>query len=570
MHWERLFEPHILERGYACFQKGAVTEIDIDKDEIEASVEGSEEYLVTIELKNGQVSDLDCTCPYAMGGNHCKHMAAVLFAYENGGKGKRNKAMTYEQLKTIIDNAERDTVCRFLTDFLWNKEQYRLQFLSLVQPENEKDLVAAAKERLDDLADDAAGYDGFVDYHTASGLIDDISEWMDDEIDPLLERRQDHSAFRLSIHVMETLNSIEMDDSDGGMTEIATRCEGVWTAILDHGDPKMEQEMFSFFLNHIDGQMVDYLEEYYEDILNARFDKPDFLQRKLSCYRAKLETVNLAAADWSSKYRAEHCIRQIYALMVRLSVPDDELAAFSRQYWSFPCIRKAYMEECVKKQQWNELIRVLKESIILDLKDAPGYVRDYYLMLKDAYAKAGQTEEYRNELWFIATRIMPGDVEIFREYRQQFSSDQWPGKREEIFAAIKHPHLLSRLYSEEKLYGRLMENVMASSGLYDLRNYESELLPIYPQKVLDKYTIEIKAAATNVASRNTYREWARTLHHMSSLPGGKDAVNEIVREWREVYRRRKAMMEELNSVDSELKRRMAMNNENHDSSGKTD
>ena len=35
---------------------------------------------------------------------------------------------------------------------------------------------------------------------------------------------------------------------------------------------------------------------------------------------------------------------------------------------------------------------------------------------------------------------------------------------------------------------------------------------------------------------------------MRSLPGGKEAVRQIVNEWRDIYRRRKAMMEELNKL----------------------
>ena len=548
MRWEKLFEPHILERGYAYYREGAVTEINIGKDEIEATAEGSEDYSVTINLKNGQVEDMECTCPYAEDGAYCKHMAAVLYAYENDSKAQDNQKLTYDQLKKTVDEAESVVVRRFLTDLLWCSEKYRLQFLSLLHPEKEEDLLAAAKARLDEIVDDAEGYDGYIDYYTASRFISDVNEWMDEEIDPLLERRQDRAAFELSIHVMEALNGVEMDDSDGGITEIASRCLDIWQTILDHGDPKMEQEMFDFFLNNIDGQLVDYLEEYYEDILMARFEKPEYLQKKLSLYQMYLDAVNQDAKDWSSKHHAEHCIRQIQTLMIQMKRPRTELDAFTKKYWAYPFIRKAYIEECKKNRQWDALIDVLKESILLDAKDAPGFVRDYHLMLKDAYLQAGRMDDYRKELWLLVTNIVPGDVDLFRECKQQISKDQWPEKREEIFAAVRDRWLLNRLYSGEKLYDRLLKNVISSPGLYDLRGYEAELLPIYPQQVLDKYVQEINAAATATASRDTYQDWVKTLRHMRSLPGGKEAVQTIVRDWREVYRRRKAMMEELNKL----------------------
>ncbi len=548
MHWKKLFEPHILERGYAYYLEGAVTEISIEKDGIEATVEGSEDYSVTIELKNGQVEEMECTCPYAEGGAYCKHIAAVLYAWENDGKSKQKEKLTYDQLKKEIDNAESAMVRSFLTDILWSSEKYRLQFLAMLHPDREEDMLAAAKERLDEIVDDAGGYDGFIDYYTASRFISDISDWMDEEIDPLLERRQYRAAFQLTIHVMESLNDVEMDDSDGGITEIAEHCNEIWEQILDDCDPETEQEMFAYFLNNIDGRMVDYLEEYYESILMERFDKPEYLEKKLALYQMYLGAVNPNATDWTTKYHAENYLQQIYTLMIQMNKPKDEIDAFIKKYWQYPFIRKKYMEACKSTQQWDALIDVLKESIRLDAKDAPGFVRDYHLMLKDAYLQAGQMDAYREELWTIVTRIMPADLEIFREYKRQIPEDQWPAKREEIISSVRSKDALNPLYSEEKLYDRLLENVVSASGLYNLRKYEAELLPIFPEKVLEKYVHEINAAAASTASREIYQDWVKTLRHMRSLPGGKEAVQKIVHDWREIYRRRKAMMEELNKL----------------------
>ena len=548
MRWEKLFEPYILERGYAYYREGSVADISYNKEQIVATVEGSEDYSVTIDLKNGQVEDMECTCPYAEDGNNCKHMAAVLYAYENEGKVKQNQKLTYAQLKDAVDSAESVVLRRFLTNVLWNSEEYRLQFLSMLHPEQEDDMLAAAKARLDAMVDDAEGYDGYIDYYAASRFIADISEWMDDEIAPLLERRQDRAAFELSIHVIESLDSVEMDDSDGGITEIASRCYDIWETILNRSDENLEDEMFEFFLNNVDGQIADYLEDYYEDILMARFDKPEYLKKKLALYQMYLGAVNPNATDWTSEHHAEHCIQQIQRLMIQMGKPQEELEAFNKKYWSYPFIRKAMIEACKEKKDWPALINVLLESITLDEKNAPGLVREYHLMLKDAHLQANQMEDYQKELKLIATQIMPGNIDIFREYKQQIPENQWPEKREEIFAVVKDTYLLNRFYSEEKLYDRLLKNVISSPGLYALQTYEAELLPVYPQQILDKYVLEINAAATSVANRNTYQDWVNTLRHMCSLPGGREAVWQIVNEWRDVYHRRKAMMEELNKL----------------------
>ncbi len=79
MRWEKLFKPHILERGNAYYQEGAVTEISIDEDKIEATVEGSEKYFVAIDPKNGQAEDMECTCPYGYHMHYLPNQEAVNF-----------------------------------------------------------------------------------------------------------------------------------------------------------------------------------------------------------------------------------------------------------------------------------------------------------------------------------------------------------------------------------------------------------------------------------------------------------------------------------------------------------
>ena len=80
--WKRYFKPWILERGREYYCDNRVGKLICTEKQIQASVEGSGEYCVDIQLSNGMPVDMFCDCPYADGGENCKHMAAVLFAVE--------------------------------------------------------------------------------------------------------------------------------------------------------------------------------------------------------------------------------------------------------------------------------------------------------------------------------------------------------------------------------------------------------------------------------------------------------------------------------------------------------
>lgn len=78
-NWKSLFKPWIIDRGMEYFKNDQVDVIYQSNEQIVASVNGSDKYLVSIEIDENKIKKIACNCPYASKGNNCKHMAAVLF-----------------------------------------------------------------------------------------------------------------------------------------------------------------------------------------------------------------------------------------------------------------------------------------------------------------------------------------------------------------------------------------------------------------------------------------------------------------------------------------------------------
>ncbi len=86
MEWEHEFTQKILQRGYDCYQNDQVLEIYKTNHRLKARVEssnGRDEYDVEIGIENDEITDMNCDCEYAQNTGYCKHIAAVLYAYEN-------------------------------------------------------------------------------------------------------------------------------------------------------------------------------------------------------------------------------------------------------------------------------------------------------------------------------------------------------------------------------------------------------------------------------------------------------------------------------------------------------
>ena len=104
-----------------------------------------------------------------------------------------------------------------------------------------------------------------------------------------------------------------------------------------------------------------------------------------------------------------------------------------------------------------------------------------------------------------------------------------------------------------KPWDRLLEYVSANTSRFTMEQYERDLVKRYPNEVLQIYVNDLKRSAKQAHSRDTYSRWAETLQHMKTIKGGTAVVTELLAEWRQIYKNRPAMMQELQGVDAKLK-----------------
>ena len=135
---------------------------------------------------------------------------------------------------------------------------------------------------------------------------------------------------------------------------------------------------------------------------------------------------------------------------------------------------------------------------------------------------------------------------LYKELKSQYTADEWLTEREKIF-----PHYSSSrqadLFREEKLYDRLW-NVIKNQRIDSIMNYEDVLLPKYTEEVLNTYAAQLNRMATVAGDRKEYQYWVRILRHMKKIKGGKELVDQIVADWKEKYKNRRAMLDELRNL----------------------
>lgn len=557
MDWERLFASRILDRGYDYYYDGAVEDLKYSDKFISAHVQGTEDYEVEITLDDGEIVDMNCSCPYAADGHHCKHMAAVLYEWSEAKENEIEEAtreynitenkQKFDDILQLIDATDPKDVHAFLASILVNDEKLLLRFRNFAIKELRPEDMQKYKQQADRITQRYLGRDHFISYYVANDYISEMVEMIHEDIGSMMDNGEYLSAFEVVNYIFVLVGDVDMDDSDGGGGELAEEVYQVWLDLLEKVSPEDKRKMFDWFTSHLDGSVVDYFEEYIEQIIIEEFNEKEYDQDKLEFIESMINDSQNSRSEWSRKYQLDKWAVCYLDMLRKMNASDEQIEEVCRKYWQSSEVRKYYVELCMNRKDYDRALQVLDESLNLD-NQYRGLVLDYYYRKKEIYRLQGNQEAYLKQLWQLMLENGTRDMDLYRELKSQYSKEEWIKQREELFKKLPKDAAIDQLYKEEELYDRLLAFVLRSSGLSALQRYEDVLIKDYPQQILEKYRDEVSQMARYTSNRKQYAYMVSLLRRMREIDGGAQMVKEIADEWRSNYGNRRAMMDELRKL----------------------
>lgn len=544
MKWEHLFPEKILDRGHAYYADELVEDLDVSATVIQANVIGNDLYYVQIKHTDGVIGAMYCECPYALENQHCKHMAAVLYEFDEGNDLNHVESTNMtEDIFHLVARAD-DTLLRgFLTAILSENSELLGRFKGeLGVPLSESD-VQRYKQEINDIFKEYEDRHGFIGYYQARELSMDLTDYLGRHVHLLINTRQVSEAFEVVNHTFKEMHNLAIDDSGGGIVTILNHCVAHWQEIINRADQAQKVDMFDWFIQQLDGHVIDYMEEYLEAVLFDQFTEKVFLKKKEQLVDKKLH--QLFRTERIAYDTDKWLLRKI-ELLEQQNVEQSEIDDYCKQYLHFNGVKDYYVERCLERKDFDTAVEVLEESKVRN-GDLPGIVARDSVKLKDLYKQTGNHSAYLQELWDLALNHQAGEVEVFNELKRQYTVEEWAEQREVLFEQLPKSAPIHRLYHAEQLYDRLLAFVQSSSSIM-LLEYERVLKDKYPEALLERYESIVQAMAVETANRKNYQQIVKLLRKMQTYPDGEKRVADLKTKWQQQYKNRPAMMEELNRL----------------------
>lgn len=552
-NWKDLFQEHILARGEAYYFEGAVLELHKTEHGYHAVVEGTEDYEVDIEMEGGRVCEMYCSCPYAENGNNCKHMAAVLFEIEEQNEEEILAEGTCpddqeKEVEEIIERISEEELRSFVKEIAAQDSEIRNILMTRYAVKIDEKQMERLKQGVDQLVWEYGDRSGYIDYRNALDFCWALENYLEDKVDTLIERKCYGQAFALTNYVFQTIGNIDIDDSDGGTSQVANVCYDKWKKILENCSEEEKNEMFSWFMSHLScDYVVDYMEDYMEDFLTHEFQNREMLEKMLKDLDERIEMQTSSTdcgSTWSARYGYENNIIKRLELMERLGFSAEEIREYRRQHWRFSVVRELEIQENLNNGNLDEAIRILQESKILD-KEYPGLIARYSEQLISIYETQPDKEVYKKELLYYVFECPQNNLVHIYKLKKVCTDKEWDGYREKILKSPKNYNILYPFMEKEGMYEPMLECLKKETFIYNLDRYEKVLKEKFPEQVRDIYISYLRHEAERASNRNRYRELMKYLKKIRRYPRGKEKASEIAKNWRAVYYRRTAMMDEM-------------------------
>ena len=561
MKWHTLFRQHILDRGIEYYEDGHVVDFNYSDDEIIAQVDGTDVYDVQIMLDGEEVIDMYCSCPYATDGRNCKHMAAVLFQFEEVLAGEdaeiedssliedfyQRHQREKEEVTELISKIPEDKVRELLVGFVLADEGLKHRLKMQYEFKMNSKLMLELRTEIDHIIY-RHSRGGYVDWYNASEFTSELSCFLHTKVMLLIEKNCLKQAFELTNLVFHCIGNIDMDDSDGGSSFVANSCYECWKQIIEKSDEIYRSEMKSWFETHRDGYVIDIYEEYMEEILFEFFATEEMITEKIK----NLDNfINKRSGSdcgkiYSVHYGYENPILKRIEYMKKLNYTAEQIKEYKQVNRRFFVIRELEISEAIKNNDYDTAIKVLIESKERDA-DNTEQLEKYSDQLIEIYHKLGKTEEYIEELIRYVTSFWQYDLTYVKMLKVCIvNPDQWSKLVDDIVMKSRYEDFVCQLLYEEKRYNELMSKIEQSSNKVSLLEaYDKILRKTMPERVIKIYSAYLKQAAEMANERKKYKYLMPYLKKISKCDGGKAVAEDIAATWRREYKRRTAMMDEL-------------------------
>lgn len=486
------------QRGENYYRDGAVLEIKRRDNQIIAEVEGNDydPYRISIFLNEHSIDYAECTCPYNWGGD-CKHIVAVLLTFV------RSEAEVDDlpSVKEMLDGLDRDQLLNLILELtehnldLIDAIQIRLPSIQMQSEEPSDSTSPRERKRpLDPEPFRLQVRNAFrsLDYMSPSEAYWNIGSVLNGILDILKQVRNfiDAGDGRNAIVILKVVTEeymlkwTELDDSDGGVSEIFWQIGNLWAEAILTSDltpderKEWEEQLYNWgdeisdwggledaFLLACEAAIYGWDHPLLQRILNGadidlhEWDTKCEFHEELAPIRLDILSRQERIQEFLNLAEAEYQIERYVTMLVRLD-RVQEAVDYAMENMVTANEAMALAKALYEHDEIEKAINIAEYGLKL-AREGPDELSSW---LRDIAASTGRSEVALKAA--LATMHEQPNLANYQAV-QSLAGESWPELRNDILKQLRQ---MNTWYSEPRvrifLHEGLLDDAISALGSY--------------------------------------------------------------------------------------------------------
>jgi hypothetical protein len=571
--FQKQIDATVLQQGKKYFEESRVEDLDNFDDCFWcASVMDSEEYLVELVLDGYKIVEFECDCSDS--NLMCKHVVAVMFTIcektgllkttsESVSKVKSTKL----NIKKLVDKITEKELREFVLHYSKINKSFKSDF----------ELYFATKDENFDVNKQVASQVkaavkkfkkwNYIDYSSSNGLGRELYN-ISKQGDQYLSKGNFLDAYNFwKVFIQETIPVLDYsDDSSGSISDVIESAVDAFIDLAYQAPAPLKETIANYLKTEIqDLKYFSYgnygyaLTDLYADLCSDLNRSDEFI--------IFIKTMLQGAKSNNDTYDYEYFLTKLIHFLLEEG-QDNEAEKLIKENIHLPKIRVILINELIEEREFESAKALINEGLLLAEKDRlfglVGEWKKFLLHIAELQGDSTTMRKYLENLAFESSF----NKEYYVQWKESYAKDEWQEviknkidlikdnvlKEQKSFKrSMQMPdyvllYLLGPIFVEEKMFDQLIDLVCKQSDLQIVLRFHPYLYQNYPQELMGLYLPLLNEQAEIASDRSGYKKLLQVVQSIyKDIPAGRSLLTEQTLVWKNSYKRRPAMIDEINN-----------------------
>lgn len=561
-NFEKEIDKTVVSKGCEYYNDGNVWDLaQTDGSIWTATVYGTEEYEVIIHLKDQNIIDCNCSCPYDFG-PYCKHEVAVCYAIRDATQKRETtkphtalptnaKKIATQSLEEILSGLDKRVLIQILSQQAAHDPKLKAILLADYATKVDPTTKNAYKKLITQALREGEDRNGFIDYWSTMKAMRGVYTLLYKADDLVLQNEASRAVpiFQAAIEILvPTLQ--RADDSNGEIGGEIDHSFILLKKAASQLSKKEQEKLFQYLLQESQDRKYEgwHFKWQFLEIAGVLVDTQ---QKQKELFHVLDVSAEQQKDEITSEFDQETAAEIKLSVLQRLGQQKD-IEMFLKKHLHLHNIRKTVIEQALQQNNLETAKKLCIEAINIVGSKYPGLVIEYKKTLLDIAKKQSDLEstlQLAEQLF-----LMNADFTYYDLLRKIISKGEWQNYLKTLIDKIEKDkgwrtdyYTLATIYSREGMTEKLIRLIEKHNDIYLLKQYEEQLQKDYKEKIADIYKNEAYGMLNSTTDRATYEEACQYLIRLKKL-GKIEEVKAIKQDLQDRYKKRRALLEELAKV----------------------